>query len=255
MESLTRLAETVRSGVVEGDTTVIAVLVSIFIVILTTVTLIVRSLYSHKRTGILLVGLCDAGKTLIFSRLVSKRFVQTHTTIKQNSGVYSLRGEKSGKCLHILDLPGHERLRYQCLDQTKSLARGIVFVIDSLMFQRELKDVAEFLYVLLTDSVLAQHAPPILIACNKTDQALAKGSKVIQVQLEKEMNTLRMTKSAALSDSVGNSNTYLGKRGKDFSFADLKPFKVEFIECSARGSKDESLADLKGIEQWLLRLA
>lgn len=146
------------------------------------------------------------------------------------------------------------------------------------MFQRELKDVAEFLYVLLTDSVLAQHAPPILIACNKTDQALAKGSKVIQVQLEKEMyvrtfcslfcdcgfsvfyfsplrNTLRMTKSAALSDSVGNSNTYLGKRGKDFSFADLKPFKVEFIECSARGSKDESLADLKGIEQWLLRLA
>lgn len=63
-----------------------------------------------------------------------------------------------------------------------------------------------------------------------------------------------MTKSAALTDNAGNNNSFLGKRGKDFSFADLKPFKVEFAECSARGSKDD-VADLAAIEDWLMRLA
>ena len=70
-------------------------------------------------------------------------------------------------------------------------------------------------------------------------------------------NTLRVTRSAALqgTDSTSSNNTFLGKRGKDFSFTDLKPFKVEFIECSARGKKDETQADLVNVEKWLARLA
>lgn len=45
--------------------------------------------------------------------------------------------------------------------------RAIVFVVDSSIFQKEVKDVAEFLYSLLTDSVVMQNAPNMLIACNK----------------------------------------------------------------------------------------
>ena len=43
------------------------------------------------------------------------------------------------------------------------------------------------LYNLLTDRVVSSNVPKVLIACNKHDLTLAKGSKVIQAQLEKEM--------------------------------------------------------------------
>lgn len=50
---------------------------------------------------------------------------------------------------------------------TAFLYRAIVFVVDSVAFQREMKDVAEFLYQLLTDNTILKNAPPLLIACNK----------------------------------------------------------------------------------------
>lgn len=45
--------------------------------------------------------------------------------------------------------------------------RAIVFVVDSVAFQREVKDVAEFLYQVLVDSTVLKNAPALLIACNK----------------------------------------------------------------------------------------
>ena len=68
---------------------------------------------------------------------------------------------------------------------------------------------------------------------------------------------MRVTKSAALkgTDDSGNNNVYLGRRDKDFSFADLKPFKIEFVECSARGDKDDGEPDLGHIEAWLEQVA
>lgn len=70
-------------------------------------------------------------------------------------------------------------------------------------------------------------------------------------------NTLRMTRSAALqgTDNVANNNTYLGKRNKDFEFADLKPLKVEFVECSARGKEDNSAGNLNALLEWMTRVA
>lgn len=69
-------------------------------------------------------------------------------------------------------------------------------------------------------------------------------------------NTLRVTRSAALSSqdgSVGGS-VYLGKKGKDFEFSQL-PMKVEFLECSARGNKGEDVdADMEGLERSLAKL-
>ena len=40
------------------------------------------------RRGVLLLGLCDAGKTLIWSKLLYGRKVDTHTSIKENVGDY-----------------------------------------------------------------------------------------------------------------------------------------------------------------------
>ncbi|NXK35109.1 SRPRB protein, partial [Piprites chloris] len=208
-----------------------------------------------SRKAVLLLGLCDAGKTLLFARLLSGRYRDTQTSITDSSATYRVRRDKSTS-VTLIDLPGHESLRLQFLERFKAAARAIVFVVDSVAFQREVKDVAEFLYQVLVDCTVLKNVPALLIACNKQDVTTAKSAKLIQQQLEKELNTLRVTCSAAPTslDSSGGS-AQLGKKGKDFDFSQL-PMKVEFMECSARGSKgEEGDADLEGLEKWLMKVA
>lgn len=84
---------------------------------------------------------------------------------------------------------------------------------------------------------------------------MAKSAKLIQQQLEKELNTLRVTRSAAPStlDSSSAVPAQLGKKGKEFEFSQL-PLKVEFLECSAKGGSTGS-ADIQDLEKWLAKIA
>ncbi|GBM16635.1 hypothetical protein AVEN_88969-1 [Araneus ventricosus] len=81
--------------------------------------------------------------------------------------------------------------------------------------------------------------------------AVSKSAKVIQSQLEKEMNTLRVTQAGRLeSISASKDKVFLGNKGKDFQFPDLKSVKVDFIECSAL---EDGVAD--SLKPWLLKIA
>nr|XP_060153510.1 signal recognition particle receptor subunit beta [Globicephala melas] len=215
----------------------------------------IRSRRSSQR-AVLLVGLCDSGKTLLFVRLLTGLYRDTQTSITDNSAAYRANNNR-GTSLTLIDLPGHESLRLQFLERFKASARAIVFVVDSAAFQREVKDVAEFLYQVLLDSIGLKNTPSFLIACNKQDITMAKSAKLIQQQLEKEINTLRVTRSAAPSilDSSSTATAQLGKKGKEFEFSQL-PLKVEFLECSAKGGRgDAGSADIQDLEKWLAKIA
>nr|CAG4641992.1 EOG090X0C7N [Eurycercus lamellatus] len=196
------------------------------------------------RRGICFVGLCESGKTLIYSQLIYKKAVESFTSMKENIGIKPM-GNKGP--LTIVDVPGHERVRQRFFDTYKSSARGIVFVLDSLSLSKDIRDVAEYLYQIVSDSVVISNRPPVLVLCNKQDHALAKGSQVIRTQLEKEMNVLRNTKSNQLEaiSEAGGKKTYLGREGKDFEFIDLLPLKVDFAASSAQ------TGDLEQLEKWL----
>jgi len=242
-------------GVENQDPGILTVLFAVIIGFIGLLFLL-RSRSQNKRQGILFLGICDAGKTLIFSRLVHNGYKETYTSIQANSGEYDVASKS--KRLKMIDLPGHERIRGQFLDEFKSLARGIVFVIDSGSLQKEIKEVAEYLYTLLSDKTIASNAPPVLILCNKQDLMSSKGAKIIRSQLEKEMNTLRITRAAALQGvgDSGNAASFLGKQGKDFDFSDLRPFKIEFAECSALGeTSDKENPNLKSLYDWINRVA
>uniref|UniRef100_A0A3P9K2L7 Signal recognition particle receptor subunit beta n=1 Tax=Oryzias latipes TaxID=8090 RepID=A0A3P9K2L7_ORYLA len=248
--------EYVRKQVEEQDPVfLISVVVALAAIIITCVFLKYFLTSKTVRSAVLLVGLCDSGKTLLFSRLVSGKFKRTQTSITDSSAPYKAKSDK-GTTWTLIDLPGHDSLRTQYLEKFKSAARAIVFVVDSAIFQKEVRDVAEFLYVLLTDSVICRNTPTLLVACNKQDITMAKSAKLIQQQLEKELNTLRVTRSAALGSqdgSVGGS-VFLGKKGKDFEFSQL-PMRVEFLECSALSNKaEEGEADIKSLEKSLAKL-
>ncbi|KAE8295247.1 Signal recognition particle receptor subunit beta [Larimichthys crocea] len=240
--------ESIRQQLEDQDPVfLIGLVVALAVVVVTCVFLKYFLTSKTVRSAVLLVGLCDSGKTLLFSRLLSGKFKRTQTTITDSSAPYKAKNDR-GSTWTLIDLPGHDSLRSQYLEKFKSAASAI--------FQKEVRDVAEFLYILLTDTVISRNAPALLVACNKQDITMAKSAKLIQQQLEKELNTLRVTRSAALSSqdgSVGGS-VYLGKKGKDFEFSQL-PVKVEFIECSARGSKGEDgSGDMESLEKSLAKL-
>jgi len=224
------------------------------IILLTTIFIwiIVRS----KRSGdtILLLGLSDAGKTLLYSLLVARKFMSTQTSIKENKGRYSSERKKSGKSWNLIDLPGHERVRAKYLYKHKDNARGVVFLIDSV--KKEIRDVAELMYDLLANRTMQRNKASILVACNKQDQPTAKSCTVIKTQLEKELNNLRVTRSAALlgiEDYSSSKNAFIGKKGKDFDFTHVRPIKVDFCECSLR-SEDEKVHEIDELQTWMDKL-
>ncbi|XP_073530433.1 signal recognition particle receptor subunit beta [Phyllobates terribilis] len=239
------------------DPTVLSVVAALLVVLLSLVIWRLLRGRQSSRRAVLLVGLCDSGKSLLFCRFLNGKFRQTQTSISPNSSIYRGKNEKSSS-FTLVDVPGHESLRLQFLDQYKTSVRAMIFVVDSSSFQREVKEVAEFLYLILTDATLLRNNPPILVACNKQDVSMAKSAKLIQQQLERELNTLRVTQSAAPSTLEGTNSpatVQLGKKGKDFEFSQL-PLKIEFLECSARdGKEEEGDANLGNVEGWLAKLA
>lgn len=92
-----------------------------------------------RRTDVLLAGLCDSGKTLLYSLILNGNEVETFTSLKVNFGFLTLQ---SG-LVRLVDLPGHERLRLRLLETYRNTTKALVYVIDSSTVQKEIKDVAE----------------------------------------------------------------------------------------------------------------
>ncbi|XP_026327500.1 signal recognition particle receptor subunit beta [Hyposmocoma kahamanoa] len=230
-----------------------------YITLLSLVVLIVTLLFwwcfsrrRQQRRSVLLTGLSDSGKTLLFVRLAYSQYRQTFTSMKENVEDYIT----SNTALRIVDLPGQERLRNKFYDQYKASAKAIVYVVDSVTIQKEIRDVAEYLYTILADPTVQSYSPSVLILCNKQDQPLAKGSQVIKSLLEKEINLVRVTKSSQLQSvdpSQSNKTTFLGKMGKDFEFSHLN-CRVDIAECSANTGDDDNPADIKSLQEWILKL-
>lgn len=197
------------------------------------------------RTYLLLTGLSESGKTYLFSQLLYSIDKETFSSISTNIGDYHSNDNNGGPIIKFVDIPGNERLRNKFFDEFKYLARGIIYVIDSVTFQKDVKDVADYLYTILAD----QQSIPILILCNKQDETMAKSSVVIKNLLEKELNLVRTTRCSSLQ-SVDNSqveSVFLGKHGVDFTFEQLSQ-NIQLVECSAKNR------DFKELTNWIQKV-
>lgn len=226
----------------EVDYSNLPYVISLFVLILSLLILFLWRKTKTARTDILLVGPSDSGKTYLFSQLLFSDDKETFTSIAANTGIYN--GEQGQ--IKFVEIPGNERLRSFFLDQYKYLAKGVIFVVDSVTLQRDVRDVADYLYTILADNALS--ATPILILCNKQDNTMAKGSAVVQNLLEKELNLIRTTRTNRLQ-SVDNTATredvYLGKQGKDFLFSHLAQ-NIQIVECSAKEREFQNLINWVG---------
>ncbi|XP_055942113.1 signal recognition particle receptor subunit beta-like [Argiope bruennichi] len=235
-------------GTIDYDANFYGIVVAIAAVLITMVIFLILRRKSVSRRNVLVTGLSDAGKTLLFSRLVSSKNVITYTSMKENIAIYRVDKKRT---VTLVDIPGNDRLRDKYIEQFLGLTRGIIFVVDSFNFQKEIRDVAGFLFRLLQEPVIHANKVPFLITCNKQDHAVSKSAKVIQSQLEKELNTLRVTQAGRLeSISASGDRVFVGNKGKDFQFSDLKAVKVDFVECSAL---EDGVTD--SLKPWLLKIA
>ncbi|WMV21387.1 hypothetical protein MTR67_014772 [Solanum verrucosum] len=194
-----------------------------------------------KRTTsntIVLTGLSGGGKTFLFYQLRDGSAHQgTMTSMEPNEGsfilhseedkgkmdliiadgpsVFSLKGKL--KPVHVVDVPGHSRLRPK-LDEFLPQAAGVVFVVDSVEFLPNCRPASEYLYEILTKASVVKKKVPVLLLCNKVDKVTAHTAEFIRKQLEKEIDKLRTSRTVVSDADISNEYT-LGVPGEPFAFS------------------------------------
>lgn len=131
---------------------------------------------SEKRIPIAIVGLENAGKTTLATRLQTGKFIKTITPTK---GLDVETVEIKGNLFQLFDLGGHISFREMFWQTYVKLSQGIIFVIDSSDTKR-LKQVVEWFWKCLEWNPTA----PILILANKSDLA--------HIKLDELMNKIKL---------------------------------------------------------------
>jgi len=206
------------------------------------------------KRSVIITGVSDSGKTLLFSHLTSGHGVDTYTSMKENVAD-GVEFQEGGRKYRLIDLPGADRIRKtgfeQCLK--KEDVAALIYVIDSATFQKDCRETSEFLYEVLSHPTIVKQRRrlPVLIACNKQDNPLSKSAQVIRKGLEKELSVLNKTRAASLETIDGSD----GKRllitdhgDSEFKFEHLRQ-SVDFIECAAAGD-----VKLEEVKDWLKQL-
>ncbi|GAA5829570.1 hypothetical protein JCM11251_000209 [Rhodosporidiobolus azoricus] len=223
---------------------------------------------------VLLVGPLASGKTALFSRLVYGHAPETHTSMKENEGTVKAKWgteaaegeqektEEKGEDelsatplntpLHLVDIPGHPRLRTRSLAQYLPAADAIVFTVDasSGLTGKNARDAGEHFHILISLlSLLSQRQPtlpPVLILLTKSDllsstSASTAASPASAAKTKSPSLTLDRAKQSLLRElerrrlaSTGASSSSAGKSG---SGAPLSAgAKLEGLEAIPAGS-------------------
>ncbi|KAJ1655526.1 hypothetical protein IWQ61_004743 [Dispira simplex] len=200
---------------------------------------------SKKRTLILMLGVSGAGKTALLYKLREGQLVETRTSMDSNT--YNIELEQGSRSFTLVDIPGNPRLRAQYRTKLNQ-ARAIVFLVDSARVVRNVREVAAFLYELLTSPSVTEPAVPITVLCNKEDLLTAMPVDDIRKLLEDELDRLRVTQSAALDthdglDESAMAHQYLGYEGQAFQFNQLAN-DIQFDSCSVKKDDSNTLMNL-----------
>ncbi|KAL6562808.1 hypothetical protein OROHE_005395 [Orobanche hederae] len=209
--------------------------------------LLIRLFKRRSFNTILLTGLSGSGKTVLFYQLQDGSSHQgTVTSMEANKETFILHSETSKKReikpVHVVDVPGHSRLRHK-LDDFLSQAAGLVFVVDAVEFLPNVLAVSESLYDILTKTSVVKKKIPLLLLCNKVDKVTAHTKEFIKRQLEKEMwmcDKLLALRTSVSSADITTNECALGLPGEAFAFSQCQN-KVMVGEASGLGGRISQL--------------
>jgi len=143
---------------------------------------------------VLMVGIPGAGKTAATSRLVYGEMSETRTSQAENVVPDVELGE--GLRAMVVDTPGHQRVRsvwhnYVGRGAGSQAATHIVFMINSVDVRSEAKQIAEFLFDVLSDPETQDEEIPVLLLCTKSDMQTALPVQTIVPLVEHQLEQLR----------------------------------------------------------------
>ena len=192
---------------------------------------------SKKGRTIVVAGPSNAGKTTLFFQLKDGSLHNgVVASMDENVTICSV----GTKAVRLLDIPGHPSMRDR-LDASLSEASGVVFLVDAVEVTPHRAEAAELLYDILVSPVVQKQRLPVLVACNKMDLELdAHSVDFIRRTLEKQIDTMRKTKTAGIGKEAGVKRPALGPADKPFSFQGLKS-KVDLAEVSAKQGRLEEV--------------
>ncbi|KAG9145383.1 hypothetical protein Leryth_008303 [Lithospermum erythrorhizon] len=209
--------------------------------------IIIRLLKRTTSNTIVLTGLSGSGKTMLYYQLRDGSTHQgTVTSMEPNEGTFVLHSEttQKGKIkpVHVVDVPGHSRLRSK-LDEFLPQSAAIVFVVDAVEFLPHCRAASEYLYDILTKASMIKRKIPLLLLCNKVDKVTAHTKEFIRKQMEKEIDKLRASRTTVSAADIANEFT-LGIEGEAFSFTQCHN-KVVIAEASGL------TGDISQLEQFI----
>ena len=159
------------------------------------------------KPAVLLLGGKGCGKTALWQGLKygEQRF-RTTTSVEANEcgdavvvGKNSRGREVTKSHVRVVDVPGHAKLRKEALREL-ARARAVVFVVDSVSFASERKEVAKFLFDILSDESFQTRKIPLMIACNKCEKLTAHPPDFIRKRLEREIDAARAADAGSLPE-------------------------------------------------------
>ncbi|KAI2642508.1 signal recognition particle receptor beta subunit-domain-containing protein [Xylaria nigripes] len=224
---------------------------------------------------ILLAGPSAGGKTALLTLLErGEKATETHTsqtlhaielTVSSDPGASTFReaarddAPGSHKKFHLIDTPGHGKLRGAAMAQLggdekgsqtapfsdPATLRGVIFMVDAATLTDSLVDTTTYLYdVLLAlqkracsgSSSRPPHPINVLVAANKLDLFTALPASLVRGSLEAELGRIRLSRSIGLlslgigEEDVGTDDpdNWLGQYGSDkFIFEQMREFDIE----------------------------
>jgi len=143
---------------------------------------------------VLMVGIPGSGKTAAVARLVYGEMCNTH--MSQTENVVSDVELGEGVRATVVDTPGHQRVRsvwhnYVGRNAGSQAATHILFMINSVDVRKDVKEVAQFLYDILSDSEVQDEEIPVMLLCTKSDMETACPERTIRPLIERQLQQLR----------------------------------------------------------------
>ena len=219
---------------------------TIIIIIISTVILIV--LYKlffgknkkPKKNALMIIGPSGSGKTTFFYYLLGQKNIQTVISMQINKVEnFALKILSDINTYDIIDIPGTGYFKEKIIEFLPFSIIILIF-IDSTQ-KNSIIQAAEYLYDLLNSDKYSEDIH-LFICCNKQDGGFPKSKKMIENELNKEIENLIKIKQKNNLEEKEQIGTLFQMKGK-FSFSMFS--NVTFLETDMKSEYASVIKKLK----------
>ena len=219
----------------------------LLIIITTIILIVVYKLFFNKnkktkKNSIIIFGPSGSGKTTFFYYLLCHKNIQTVVSMQINKVENFISKVLSDiNKYDIIDIPGTGYFKEKILDLLPSTIIGLVF-IDSTQ-KNSIIQAAEYLYDILNSDKYNEEIQ-FFICCNKQDDGFPKSKKMIENELNKEIENLIKIRQKNNLEEKEQIGTLFQMKGK-FSFN--KFLNITFLETDMKSEYSSVIKKIKDV--------